>query len=115
MTDRHRYTPAERRRIFGADRIPLTPWAVCRYCGGIVHRDNFHVAHEYPVSRWPWWLPKRWRDSLVNVGVAHPACNMSAGAEPMTFWQSISLRWKLRMIGAGIVIFSIIIFLMEMK
>lgn len=109
---RHIFTMKEREIIWSADKIPLTgylPWVdnhgygYCRYCGikSFIHPvqwNDWHVAHEIPVSRWPRIFPLHWRDSFFNTGVAHPECNLAAGSQPMTVWQSVSLRWKIRLV-----------------
>jgi len=102
---RHRYTTAERRAIFDADRIPLTNVAVCRYCGGLVQFDSdWEVAHETPWSRFG-------SNALSNVGVAHKRCNRAAGDEPMPVLKRLSLRTWLYFIaialGAIIIIFAL--------
>jgi len=97
-----------RKDVWDADRIPGTrflPWtrgygyAVCRYCGGPVRWDDpWELGHEYSVKNTPFFIPRRWRDGKINLGVTHRRCNRRAGAKNMTFWQSISLRWKIRLI-----------------
>ena len=109
---RHRFTKSERERIWNADAIPLTGgrYALCRYCNLPVRRDeDWHVAHEIAYSKWPKLFSSLGRDKLWNVGVAHSACNIRAGDAPMTFWQSISLRWKLRIVAALVVVAGVVL------
>ena len=102
-TPRKRFTEHQRREVFNASKIPGIDAARCCYCGKmIMWNEDWEVAHNWPVSRWPWWLPASWRDSNANLLPAHKACNRAAGAEPMGFWQSLSLKTKLRIILVAI-------------
>ena len=108
---RKQFSEKERAEIFAADKIPGLNAARCRYCGGIIKAgEPWDVCHEEPASSWLWaFLPRGWRDARWQVGVSHPHCNRSAGAEPMTFWQSLSLRTKIRMVGGGVIVLAIIL------
>lgn len=103
---RHHYSQHERELIFLADKIPLLPFAICRICNKPVSfHSDWEVAHEISVKNWPFFLPASWRDSLTNVGVAHKSCNRSLGPKNMSLLQSISLRWKLRLLFASSLFF----------
>ena len=104
---RHHFTKAERSAIWAADAIPLTGgrYALCRYCNRPISRDeDWHVAHEIAYSHWPRMFSSLGRDKLWNLGTAHATCNIRAGDAPMTFGQSVSLRWKIRILALAVIL-----------
>jgi hypothetical protein len=107
----------KRQEIWDADKIPGLNAARCRYCGGIIKAgEPWDASHEEPYSSKLWLiLPKRFREAKWNYGVAHPHCNRSAGAAPMTVWQSLSLVTKLKLAAVAVMAALIVIAYLVLK